>query len=204
MIEIRLLLKAVLYQEPPPSISSNKNQQKALVNIAKNQEELKAYWDKIYQTGLSSQLIENLSKIADENRSAFMDWRYSFEHTDDQMDALLYQADLDLIRKVSASLLHLSQFCREAQLSFNELRKSDQIPIPTLMQISDQLLHQLERIERILIESKRNQHFPVWIDGFQKINKAKSYTERRMLVLSMASDHPLYAWLVQSLLAEEQ
>jgi len=200
--EIQPLLMTIANQDLPAEQTSLKKHYQRLVSIANDCHELKEHWEMIYDTGLNSQLLENLTKTADSNQTAFLEWRRSFEHTSDRMSALLYNFDLDCIRRISDDLLRLSQHFRQAHLNFSELRKGEDIPFATSLQIGDRLLNHLSKVEEVLATKSEDKHFPGWINALQSIDNARTQPERRELVLNMSNDHPLYAWLVQSLLAQ--
>ncbi|MDF1520729.1 MAG: hypothetical protein P1P73_09650 [Brevefilum sp.] len=158
--EIQPLLKAIASQElPPEGISPSKENQK-LINIAIECHELKENWEFIYNAGINAQLLEKLTKLADANRSGFLDWRRSFEHSGDRFYALLYHFDLEGIRSISDDLLRLSQHSRQAHLNFSELSAGEELPFGTLMETSSRLLNHLSKVEAVLVTSQADNRFP--------------------------------------------
>jgi hypothetical protein len=200
--EIQPLLTAVASQELPPEDTSIGKENQELIKIAKECHELIENWEFIYNAGINAQLLEKLTKLADANRSEFLEWRRSFEHTGDRFFALLYHFDLEDIRSISDDLLRLSQHLRQTHLSFSELNAGEELPFGTLMETSSRLLNHLSKVEAVLVTSKENKQFEKWIDELKAIDNAKSLSERREMVINMPNDHPLYAWLVQSMLTQ--
>ncbi len=200
--EIQPLLTAIADQELPPEDTSPGKENQKLINIANECHELKENWKFIYNAGINAQLLEKLTKLADANRSGFLEWRRSFEHTGDRFFALLYHFDLERIRSISDDLLRLSQHSRQANLSFSELSSGEELPFGTLMHTSSRLLNHLRKIEAVLVTSKEDTQFEKWIDELKAIDNAKTLSKRREIVISMPNDHPLYAWLVQSMLTQ--
>jgi len=200
--KIQPLLTAIADQELPPEDTSPGKENQKLINIANECHELKENWKFIYNAGINAQLLEKLTKLADANRSGFLEWRRSFEHTGDRFFALLYHFDLERIRSISDDLLRLSQHSRQANLSFSELSSGEELPFGTLMHTSSRLLNHLRKIEAVLVTSKEDTQFEKWIDELKAIDNAKTLSERREIVISMPNDHPLYAWLVQSMLTQ--
>jgi hypothetical protein len=200
--EIQPLLTAIAGQELPPEGTSFSKENQKLINIANECHELKENWKFIYNAGINAQLLEKLTKLADANRSGFLEWRRSFEHTGDRFFALLYHFDLEGIRSISDDLLRLSQHSRQAHLSFSELSSGEELPFGTLMHTSSRLLNHLSKIEAVLVTSKEDTQFEKWIDELKAIENAKTLSEWREMVINMPNDHPLYAWLVQSMLTQ--
>ena len=199
---IQPLLKAIAFQELPPEGTPPGKENQKLINIANECHELKENWGFIYNTGINAQLLEKLTKLAEVNRSGFLEWRRSFEHSGDRFYALLYHFDLERIRSISDDLLRLSQHSRQAHLNFSELSASEECPFETLMQTSSRLLNHLSKVEAVLVTSQADNRFAKWIDELKAIDDAKTLSERREMVFNMPNDHPLYAWLVQSLLTQ--
>jgi len=200
--DVQPLLEAILNQGSPHVPNTENQQLKTLIEVVNSFQEFKEQWQKIYVTGINTQLLESLTTIADSMRVNFLEWRRIFEHSKDHLSGLLYYYDLDLIRQVSDNLLRLSQHCRQAQLSFSELREGEQMPFSTLLRVCNRVLDHLLNVEKVLISSEEVRHFPAWVGTIQSINNAKNHSERRDLILEMSPNHPLYAWLVQSLLAQ--
>ncbi len=199
---IQPLLRSILENSPPPDISEDNKQIQRLIKISTRFQEFFDYWQKIYSTGINTQILGNLVSIADSNRGSFLEWRRSYEHTRDRLMGLLYYYDLNLIRRISDNFLRISQHCRQAQLGFSELQKNNHVSFTTTMLRCERLLIHLSKVEDVLIPAVEDKQFPGWIRRIQIISNAQSPSERRELVLNMSPDHPLYAWLVQSLLAQ--
>jgi serine/threonine protein kinase len=199
---IQPLLISILNRELLLEDQLKIKKQGILTKVANDCHELKNNWSRIYDSGLNDQLLENLIRIADSDRTNFLEWRQTYEHTSDRLGALLYYYDLERIRLISDNLLRLSQHLRQAQLSFFELREGEERPIARILQAGEGILSHLEKVEQVILSKSEDRKFPGWIEAFQPIIDAKTQETRRDLVLNLYSDHPLYAWLVQSLLTQ--
>ena len=200
--QVQPLLKTLL--DHPESIKSqtSDSQTQRLYTIYKNFKELKNIWEKIYTGGISSQLLDTITSLADSNRSNFLEWRRVYEHSKDRLSSLVYYFDLEPIRLVSDNFLRISQHSRQARLGFSKLQAAEHIPFITVIQISENILDHLLKVEELLKTNKENRRFPGWLSTIQQINNAQTQSEMRDYVLKMSPNNPLYAWLVQSLLAQ--
>ena len=124
------------------------------------------------------------------------------EANDDQACYLLYNSELSRIRDISDTLLRLSQHIRQARLGYDTLGLDNEIPFMVQMRNAENLLEHLDAIERIFIPEERERRFTAWQQSFQAVHAAKTQDARKDMVLALSSEHPLYTWLVQSLLAK--
>lgn len=200
--EITPLLRAIMALEPCSEIGETENNQPYLSTIAKTCFNLRQSWAQIYDTGPHQRLMETLEETIEQARASFFEWRRAIEHSGDRVERLLYHSHLGLIRQISDMLLRLSQHSRQARLSFATLGQGDEVTLTTQIQAAENILDHLSAMESILVSETGDRRFPAWQEAFQKINEAKTNEKRREMALTLSDDHPLYAWLVQSVLAQ--
>ena len=194
------LLDAILAFEPAPEpITETNTELSAAVGAA---HDMKRLWEAIYKSGLHQRLLETLQEPIEIARVAFFKWRHEMEANDDQACYLLYNSELSRIRDISDTLLRLSQHIRQARLGYNTLGLDNEIPFMVQMRNAENLLEHLDAIERIFIPEERERRFAAWQQSFQAVHAAKTQDARKDMVLALSSEHPLYTWLVQSLLAK--
>jgi hypothetical protein len=117
------------------------------------------------------------------------------------LSSVLYYYDLDLIRQISDNFLRISQHSRQGLYSFYELQDVEHKPFMSIIQLSEQLINHLSKVEEIVIPDAKERKFPRWKEDIQKISQIQTHAEMREFVLNISPNHPLYAWLVQSVLA---
>ncbi len=164
--------------------------------------EILRQWNLIYQGGLHLQFLEALEGSIEAARNNFLAWRNEMEHTDDQVTRLLYHSWLIKIREISDRFLRLLQHIRQARMSFSVISNADDVPLAVQIRSGENLLDHLTAMEAILVEIDSERRFPDWHKTFKSISEIPDFETRRDLVLSTDHNHPLYAWLVQSVLAQ--
>ena len=199
--EIQPALLSIVDEKTSFRLNSEDEQTQKLSKITEQFHDLVAIWQKIYTAGINNQLLENLSNLADSNRTNFLEWRRFYEHTKDRLSSLLYYYDLELIRQISDNFLRISQHSRQGLHSFYELKDVEHKPLISVIQLGDQLINHLSKVEEIVIPDVEERKFPRWVEDIQIINQRQTHAEMREFVLNMTPNHPLYAWLVQSVLA---
>lgn len=199
--EIQPALQSMLAEETPFELKVIDEQTQKLSIITEQFHDLREIWQRIYTGGINNQLLENLSNLADSNRPSFLEWRRFFEHTKDRLRSLLYYYDLELIRQISDNFLRISQHGRQAVHSIYEFQDIEHKPFMSVIQSGEQMLIHLLKMEEILIPNIEERKISKWVVDIQKINHAQTHSEIRDYVLNLSPNHPLYAWLVQSLLA---
>ena len=200
--EIQPALLSLIDEKIPVDFRTDEKQIEKLSTLTEQFKDLKEIWRKIYTGGINNQILESLSDIADSNRANFLEWRRFYEHTKDRFRTLVYYYDLDMIRQISDNFLRISQHIRQALHSFYELQDVEHKPFVSVIKLSENLLNHLLKVEEIIIPNVDERSFSGWIESIQTINHAQTHSEMRDVVLKMSPDHPLYAWLVQSLLAK--
>jgi hypothetical protein len=195
------LLSIVLDEGTTFELSLEDEQTQMLSKITEQFHDLRETWQKIYIAGINNQLLENLSNLADLNRTGFLEWRRFYEHTKDRLSSVLYYYDLDLIRQISDNFLRISQHSRQGLYSFYELQDVEHKPFMSIIQLSEQLINHLSKVEEMVIPDAKERKFPRWKEDIQKISQIQTHAEMREFVLNISPNHPLYAWLVQSVLA---
>lgn len=184
------------FEDPPEGASPSK-----LSTATQTAYELRLTWASIYDSGLHQRFLETLEEIIETARADFFEWRRSLEHHPDRVKFLLYHSQLKRIREISDTLLRLSQHSRQARLSFAELGKTQEVSLSSQLDTAENLLDHLSGLESLLIAEETERRFPAWHTAFQAVRTAKTQAARREATLALPSEHPLYAWLVQSVLA---
>ena len=198
--EINPLLEAMVVFTMPSELISNTCDE--LASAVKAAHEIKRLWDTIYDSGLHRRLLETLQESIETSRVAFFEWRHEMETLNDQTRYLLYNNQLGLIRGLSDILLRLSQHIRQTRLNYETLGQGNEVPFAVQLRNAENLLDHLSAIENILIPEQTDRRFPTWRQAFQAVQLAETQDIRRDMALALSSEHPLYTWLVQSLLAQ--
>jgi len=160
--------------------------------------ELRVIWDQISRMGLQPTLMEALGQTIESAHEGLLNWRQSFEHSNDRVALLLYQSHLRLIRLVTDCLLKLTQHSRQAIFSFKILSKSEDMPSANKMNLFENILDHMGAIEELLISDFDERRFPGWQNALKQYRDTHDPEERREMVLSLPEEHPLYGWLIQS------
>lgn len=158
-------------------------------------------WSQIYQAGLYQSLLESLEESIESARTAFFDWRQSYERYGNRVGRLLYHSHLNLINPISENLLRLSQDIRQAKLDYAVLVNGNEVSPAMQIKSAENLLDHLGAIESTLITEPDDRRFPEWQTNFQNLFDTLSTEKRQQMVLTFSDDHPLYTWLVQSVFA---
>ena len=164
--------------------------------------EIQREWGLVYKDGLHQHFIESMEESTENARNTLFAWRNEMEHTNNQVTGLLYHSWLTRIREISDQLLRLVQHFRQARLSFSVLAVKDEVPLAVQIRAGDNLLDHLTAVEALLVDDEAERRFPGWHTVYRTISEAVDLEKRRDLVLSADRTHPLYAWLVQSVLAQ--
>lgn len=194
------LLDAMSDFSPPPEPFDPAGP--GLTSAAIAAHEMKCLWTSIYKAGLHQRLLETLQESIETSRIAFFQWRHEMETCDDQTRYLLYNSQLSQIRTISDTLLRLSQHIRQARLNYATLDLQNEVPFAVQLRNAENLLDYLNAIETLFIPEEKDRQFPTWQQSFQAVHLAETQNARKDAVLALSSEHPLYAWLVQSLLAK--
>lgn len=198
--EINPILKGLIGFDIP----SNGNAEPGLplTTAARAVQDIKFRWDSIYDSGLHQRLLEILEESIDTARVAFFQWRHEMETHPDRIKYLLYHSQLVRIRALSDILLKLSLHIHKARISQASLGNGNKVPFEIQLKYAENLLDHLSAIEEILVLTEEKRRFPTWRRSFQTVQAAETMDLKKVLALDLASDHPLYSWLVQSLLAK--
>jgi hypothetical protein len=144
-------------------------------------------------------VIDHLQTQIDKARLAFFRWRQSLENSDDPISVFLFHTFLSPIREVSDLFLRLSQHIHQVTLSLNELENAKKLALSVTLSVGENLLQHLRVIEEHLMSTvKKRQKFPTWEAAYKQVVEADSPENRQKMVLSLADDHPLSTWLLQS------
>jgi len=174
----------------------------ALYQIALSCYELRQTWPKIYTAGLHRQLLTTLEETADKARKDFLEWRQALEHSSNQAERLLYHSSQNLVQEIAQQLLELTTHFRKSRISFTILDQENQSTLRGHTRTGENILEHLRAIEEILIKESDKMRFPDYQESFKRVIEAENARMRQQEVLSLSEDHPLYAWLVQSVFAD--
>ena len=199
--DVIVLLQAIQNQSAPPE---DMDQEKfgSLYQIALSCHELRQTWPKIYAAGLHRELLTTLEESAEKARIDFLEWRQTIEHSSNQVERLLYHSSQDLIHDISQQLLELTTHLRQTKISYAILGHDNQSALAGHTRDGENILEHLGAIEEMLIEESSKQRFPDYQQSFKRVVESADIQTRQQAVLSLTQDHPLYAWLVQSVFAD--
>lgn len=172
-----------------------------LASSVKAAVETKKLWESIYSSGLHQDVLDKLSESIETVRTSFFAWRHEMESSEDQTRYLLYHSQLAQIRALSDIFLKLSQHIRQARLSYGTLSQENDLPFTVQLRSAENLLDHMMALDSHLIPEENDRQFPNWRQAFEEVQSAETKDIRREKVLALSSEHPLYTWLVQSLLA---
>jgi serine/threonine protein kinase len=164
--------------------------------------EIHRKWNLLYKDGLHQQFLEAVEESTENARNDFFAWRNEMEHTTDPVTSLLYHSWLTRVRGISDQFLRLVQHVHQARISFSMLTNENEVPLAVQIRAADNLLDHLTALEAILVDEESERRFPEWHAIYRTISETSDVEKRRDLVLSADHNHPLYAWLVQSVLAK--
>ena len=174
-----------------------------LHQIAITTAELPSLWSQIDKSGIHAKLLEAMESRIEEVRSAFMEWRGTFEASTDQVIRLVYHSHLDIVRQVSNRFLRMAQHIRQAKLAFANMIAGEKSTLTFQLKQIENILDHLAALEAIFIAEESEKHFPGFQNDFQKIITAKTTESRQASIASLTENHPFYAWLVKSSLTQE-
>ncbi|MFW5714611.1 MAG: hypothetical protein ACOCYU_08060, partial [Brevefilum sp.] len=175
----------------------NKLHNEILLDIAKQLAGIKETWAQIYLGVFHKDWLVSLEQSIDKVRTLFLSWRNEQEQSDNRLERILYHSQLDPIRQISSRLLELSQHIRLIRLNFTELEQN-QKERSQKMNTIDRILGHLAVIEDVLVQEPDLQKVPDWQSDLDRVRDTGTSEDRRKVVLSLSSDHPLYTWLVDS------
>jgi len=207
------VIHAIQNQTLPPEVivpkgsipeGLDRNDLETLTNIALSCNELNQTWSKIYTAGLNTWLLESLEKSSDKARQDFLEWRHAVEHSSNHAAQLLYHSHQESTREIAEQLLKLTTHIRQTKISYTVLRQENQATLPGQIRAAENILEHLSAIEGILINAPEQQRFPDYQRTFKQVIDAKTSRARQQVILSISDDHPLYAWLVQSVFAHQR
>ncbi len=173
-----------------------------LLSVKEGYKEVHRRWNLVYQGGLHQQFLEAMEESTEAARNDFFAWRNTLEHSDDPVTRLFYNNWLPDIRALSDNFLRLVQHVRQANISYSALSDADEVPLVVQIRAGENLMDHLTAMETLLVEDENERRFPVWLTAFKNISETVDLKERQELVLSTDHNHPLYTWLVQSVLAQ--
>ncbi|MCB2210023.1 hypothetical protein KQH62_03925 [bacterium] len=203
---IKQTLPLLGFFDASPRIADDKPQTKdptTLETAVNHWFELHKIWSRVYEGGLHMRLLDSLEDLIESARATYFDWRHQLEHTEDPVEALLYHAWRSRVRDVSDILLRLAQHSRQAKLSFTALAEDTNLPLPSQIRAGENLLDHFSAIETLLLGENYDRQFPGWHDAFEELAQEGNAEVRREKILALSTDHPLYARLVQSVLAQQ-
>ena len=173
----------------------------SLVAAIKSGYELREKWQTLYDSGLHGSLLESLEMTIETTRREFQNWRQDLDHPSDQVEYLFHHLQIRQIRQIAETHLQLVQRIRRAKLAFSSLQSGSEVFLLNQIGGAEKVLDHLRAIEAQLVEDPEQRHFPGWLEDVQEIAAMESPDLRRERILTLNKDHPLYAWLVQSILA---
>lgn len=165
--------------------------------------QLASLWAQIYHSGIHSALLESLQGQIEEIRTAFLEWRGTFEVSTDRVVRLVYHSQLEIVRQVSNRLLRMAQHIRQANIAFANIAAEEKTTLTFQMKQIENVLDHLTALEAEFITGENEKHYPGFLKNFQKIIAAKTTESRQALVTSLTENHPFYTWLVKSSLTQD-
>jgi hypothetical protein len=178
-------------------------QLKLLHQVSLNYEEISTLWNIIYTTVLHADLLVSLEKEIERVRSDFLRWRVDLENSSDQVARLLYHSQLNIIRQLSSRMMRMATHIRQARLAFSTLGEEDQASRAMQIKNIENILYHLAAIENDFVPDHENRRFPEFIRAFKQIVEADVTQSRQALIAGLPENHPFYAWLVKSTLAQD-
>ena len=124
------------------------------------------------------------------------------ENTTDLVTRLLYHTHLAEIRQLSSRFSRMAQHIQQAKLAFTTLIEGTHSSLMVQMKSMDQVLGYLAALEGEFVHDPHHRHFPDFHSAFKEILAAKTAESRQELAFDLPENHPFYAWLVKSTLAQ--
>lgn len=190
-------LRGLLEGKTKIEIEGNDPKAETYSSIAEDMGHITSAWSAIERVGIQLCWLESLEESIEKTRMRFLAWRNEREHSGDRLERLLYQSQLETIRKFSTQLLRLSQHIRLARLCFSDLEESAHTKSNKLEALERILAH-LGATESVLVKVPSDEKIPGWQAILKGIRDTPSTADRRKMVISLTEDHPLYTWLVDS------
>jgi serine/threonine protein kinase len=181
-----------------PAAQNTTSKISELTEVHKEWSELRVLWENIYQNGINLPFLETIHSLISSFRTAFYQWRQDIEKDHDQVEQILYQSQISLVRQISDRFSLLLQHSHQAEDGFRLVEESFHTTFTARMNLFEHILEHLAAMDELLIPRDSESHFSRWIDELQEITSAPSPEARQQVVLSLSDQHPLYALLVQS------
>lgn len=160
-------------------------------------------WQFINKTGVNEELLGQMEHASEQARRSFLAWRKAFEHTQNRISKILYQNNLALIRQISKQLLLLWQHVQQVSYRFKMLEKAKELKVGIQVSAISNLVDHLGGIEKILVLDEAAWQYPSWQEALNQLQAIPDPEERRQFVLTVLSDHPMAAFLIQSQFRDE-
>jgi hypothetical protein len=176
---------------------------KLLRAVSHNNVEITTLWSKTYTSGLHADLLASLEAEIEQVRSDFLRWRVALENTSDQVARLLYHSHLTIIRQLSSRMMRMATHIRQARLAFSTLAEEDQASRAMQIKNIENILYHLTAIEADFVPDHEKRCFPEFLRAFKYIIEAEVTQPRQALIAALPDNHPFYAWLVKSTLAQD-
>jgi hypothetical protein len=116
---------------------------------------------------------------------------------------LLYHSHLNIIRQISSRMMRMATHIRQARLAFSTLGEEDQASRAMQIKNIENILYHLAAIENDFVPDHENRRFLEFIRAFKQIVEADVTQSRQALIAGLPENHPFYAWLVKSTLAQD-
>jgi len=189
----------------PPDIQeqSSDPQTKQLRNISLACAELPSLWAQIDDSGIDANLLEALVNRIEELRSAIIKWRVVLEDSTDQIVRLVYHSQLGRVRQLSNRLLRMAQHIRQARLAFDSMVQGNQTTLTVQLKHIENILDHLRVLEAEFVTNPNERHYPCFQAALQGIIDAHTTESRHAAISALPVNHPFYAWLVKSTLAQD-
>lgn len=172
----------------------------ALIDVSNALADFREQWAALTANGLQHERLASLSVLIQQAYTAFFAWRHLMEQADNRLRKVLYHSTQAKVRAISDTLLILYEHMRLALVRFTAMESKSQLPFQTQSAEMESLLDHLTAVEAQLFPLPEDQKFPAWQSAFEEILSAPSAQVRHALVISLAENHPLSPWLVQSIL----
>jgi hypothetical protein len=178
-------------------------QLKLLHGFSQNYAEITTLWSKIYPSGLHADLLVSLEEEIERVRSDFMRWRVGLENTTDRVTRLLYHSQLTIVRQLSGRMMRMAAHIRQARLAFTTLDEGEQTSMAMQIKNIENILYHLAALETEFVPDPENRRYPEFLRAFKHIVEVDVTQSRQALISTLPDNHPFYAWLVKSTLAQD-
>jgi hypothetical protein len=164
---------------------------------------LPSLWAQIDDSGIHANLLDTLVDRIEEARSAIIKWRVALEGSSDLIARLVYHSQLGRVRHVSNRLLRMAQHIRQARLAFNSMIQGNQTTLTVQLKHIENILDHLTVLEAEFVANPNERHYPSFQTAFRGIIDAQTAESRQAAISALPENHPFYAWLVKSTLAQD-